>query len=427
MGDAATRQTTSELAEPAHAYDLFVVYAATDAEFVRGYLLPALNLPSSRVLLIDELPPGGVIVSEVERGVTQSRFTVAVLSPAYLADHWAMFGEQLASHLSMDDTRIIPLRLTACDLPLHLDARVSLDFTDGARWGAEAGRLRDLVHAPPPAPEPIACPYPGMRAFGPADVGRFFGRDHEVDDLVGRLDRGERTIYVIGPSGSGKSSLVQAGLLPVIDAGSSRLGRTFVARTMRPGERPAERLAHAIGGDLGTPVQAIEAFVARHPPAERALVVIDQLEELFTLASADERQRFIEALAALRVKHAMLLRARAARRLLQGTHQVAVARASRPTRSTSCTSRLCAPRSSPRARDHLGPGNTPSSINASRTAIASGLLMERTAIVALPIAVLPRSVAPSHSKCRDHRSLRGWNRRTIRSDAGSTPAMLGPL
>ena len=300
MGDALTRQMIFERAEPAQAYDLFVVHAATDAEFVRGYLLPALNLPLSRVLLVDDLPLGGVIVAEVDRGVTQSRFTVAVLSPAYLADRWAVFGEQLASHLSVDDTRIIPLRLTACDLPLRLNARVSLDFTDGARWDAEAGRLRDLVHAPTPAPEPIACPYPGMRAFGPADVGQFFGRDPEVADLVGRLDRGERMIYVIGPSGSGKSSLVQAGLLPVIDAGSSRLGRTFVTRTLRPGERPAERLAQAIDGDLATPVQAIEAFVARHPPADRALVVIDQLEELFTMAAADERQRFIAAVEALR-------------------------------------------------------------------------------------------------------------------------------
>ena len=147
MGDIAIRQTTSELAEPAHAYDLFVVHAATDAEFVRGYLLPALNVSSSRVLLVDELPLGDVIVSEVERGVTQSRFTVAVLSPAYLADRWAVFGEQLASHLSVDDMRIIPLRLTACDLSLRLDVRVSLDFTDGARWDAEAGRLRELVRA----------------------------------------------------------------------------------------------------------------------------------------------------------------------------------------------------------------------------------------------------------------------------------------
>lgn len=82
-----------------HDFDLFVVNAAADADFVRRYLLPALNVPLSRVLLLDELPLG------------------AVLSPAYLADHWAVFGEQLASYVSVDDTHVIPLRLTECRLP----------------------------------------------------------------------------------------------------------------------------------------------------------------------------------------------------------------------------------------------------------------------------------------------------------------------
>jgi hypothetical protein len=56
-----------EHAEPAsldvavHAYDLFVVHAAADADFVRGYLLPARNLPPARVLVLDALPLGGVI------------------------------------------------------------------------------------------------------------------------------------------------------------------------------------------------------------------------------------------------------------------------------------------------------------------------------------------------------------------------------
>jgi hypothetical protein len=77
----------------ARAFDLFVVHAAADAHFVRGYLLPALNLPTSRVLLIDELPLGAVVISEIDRGVSRSRFTVAVLSPAYLEDRWALFGE----------------------------------------------------------------------------------------------------------------------------------------------------------------------------------------------------------------------------------------------------------------------------------------------------------------------------------------------
>jgi hypothetical protein len=139
-----------------------------------------------------------------------------------------------------------------------------------------------------------------MRPFAEQDASRFFGRDPEIDDLIGRIDRGEHEIYVIGPSGSGKSSLVQAGLLHVLDAGSSRLERSFVVRTMRPGERPADRLAKILEGDLATPATTIAAFVARHPPAERALVFLDQLEELFTLANAAERQRFIATLRMLR-------------------------------------------------------------------------------------------------------------------------------
>jgi len=281
-------------------FDLFVVHAPADADFVRGYLLPELNLPPLRVLLVDELTPGGHFVSEIALGVMHSRFTVAVLSPAYLEDRWAVFGEQLASYMSVEEVHVIPLRLMDCELPLQLRARVSLDFTDRAGWEVQATRLRKLLHTAAPVAEQIPCPYPGMRPFAEHDASRFFGRDKEIDDLIGRLDRGEREIYVIGPSGSGKSSLVQAGLLHRLDAGSSRLERSLVVRTMRPGERPTGRLAMALEGDLATPARTIDALVARHPPAERVLVFVDQLEELFTLADAAERQRFIATLHTLR-------------------------------------------------------------------------------------------------------------------------------
>jgi len=239
-----------------HAFDLFVVYSAADVDFVRGYLLPALNVPAARVLLVDDLTPGALIVSEIERGVSRSRFTVAVLSPAYLEDRWAVFGEALANHMSVEGdraegVRMIPLQLADCQLPLHLEARVCLDFTKRDGWDLEAARLRKLLQAPALVAEQLPCPYPGMRPFAASDASRFFGRDKELDDLIGRLDGGEREIYVIGPSGSGKSSLVQAGLLHVLDAGSSRLERSFVVRTMRPGARPADRLAKALEGDLG--------------------------------------------------------------------------------------------------------------------------------------------------------------------------------
>ncbi len=63
------------------------------------------------------------------------------------------------------------------------------------------------------------CPYRGLAAFQPEDADRFFGREGLVAELVARLDR-ERVLFVIGPSGSGKSSVVRAGLIPAVQAGS---------------------------------------------------------------------------------------------------------------------------------------------------------------------------------------------------------------
>jgi len=92
----------------AHEFDLFVVHAAADGQFVHGFLLPALNLQPARVLLVDKLTPSPPIISEIERGVSRSRFTVAVMSPAYMADRWAVFGAQLASFVSVEDVHVIP-------------------------------------------------------------------------------------------------------------------------------------------------------------------------------------------------------------------------------------------------------------------------------------------------------------------------------
>jgi hypothetical protein len=128
-------------------FDLFVVFADTDRDFVCDYLLPALNLPRSRIFLSDELAIGEMRISEIERGVSSSRFTLAVLSPAYLADCLASFGEELASYISLKSVRIIPLLLISCSLPLRLDARVALDFTIRSNWDSEVTRLREFLYA----------------------------------------------------------------------------------------------------------------------------------------------------------------------------------------------------------------------------------------------------------------------------------------
>jgi hypothetical protein len=84
----------------------------------------------------------------------------------------------------------------------------------------------------------LPCPYPGMRPFAADDAGSFHGRESEISELLGRLRAGEREIYVIGPSGSGKSSLVAAGVLPRLARGC----RAGVIHRPRPApRRPANQ------------------------------------------------------------------------------------------------------------------------------------------------------------------------------------------
>lgn len=299
--------TPSEMS--AFVYDVFLLHAEGDEAFVNGYLLAGLALPPARVLTPAQLSAGRPTLSELERGVRTSRVTIVVLSPAFLVAQWAVVGEHLAAYAAITDGergQLLPLWLDDCELPAHLQMLEKLDFRDRDRavWDDELARLRRQLARPPAPADDVVCPYPGLRAYAIDDPCPFFGRDREIDELVGRIDRGEREIYVIGPSGSGKSSLVQAGLLAVLRAGSSRLGRSCAVLSMRPGERPVERLAKLLETTPAalreTPVGVIGAAIARAPAAERAVIFIDQLEELFTNAHGEDRDAMMAALRALR-------------------------------------------------------------------------------------------------------------------------------
>jgi CHAT domain/WD domain, G-beta repeat len=151
----------------------------------------------------------------------------------------------------------------------------------------------------------LPCPYPGMRPYTADDAAGFHGRDAEIDELIGRIRAGEREIYVIGPSGSGKSSLVAAGVLPRLARGVAGLV-PVVVRTMRPGEQPAARLREALDESAGQPFvapDAISALLMHRARDTSVLLVIDQLEEVFTLATTAERDAFLAALRALRIEN----------------------------------------------------------------------------------------------------------------------------
>lgn len=281
--------------------ELFVAYADEDREWVHGFLLAEVGLDRACVVTADDFRPGAVLVEELERAVTTARCTVMVLTPAFGASPLAVLAELLASHDSLrrDSDRLVPLVLKPFELPLHLDFRVRLDCTDPARWPAETARLRELLQRGTPPPDELACPYPGLIAFGPEQAGLFFGRDRESDE-ISRLVRQHGFLLVVGPSGSGKSSLVSAGVLPRLGSAD---GDRWLVRTVRPSASvsPLASLLGESAADGGRPLgDSVAALLATVPGTARLLLFIDQAEAIFVLPSRENRDQYLELIGQLR-------------------------------------------------------------------------------------------------------------------------------
>ncbi|MGV9601330.1 nSTAND1 domain-containing NTPase [Streptosporangium sandarakinum] len=189
------------------------------------------------------------------------------------------------------------------------------------------------------------CPYQGLEPFGPAQAGLFYGRGQATARLTAMVTvpRGSGLIVVIGASGEGKSSLLHAGLLPALtapalasatlsaaSAGDPGGGAEWVPVTFTPGQRPLQELATQLAVRCGADPDAVLAELGRDPSQARGrahqvlaaerirrhqqgatgdgprrlVVVVDQFEELFTLASgehAGEAETFVTALEAMTV------------------------------------------------------------------------------------------------------------------------------
>ena len=167
-----------------------------------------------------------------------------------------------------------------------------------------------------------ANPFPGLRPFRQGEEALFFGRETQVDAMVDRL-AATRLLVVVGTSGSGKSSLVNCGLVPALHRGlMDQAGSAWRVAVLRPGNRPLRALAEALaapgllspgpviasnagtahtppddGSDF-TPTELMEALLrmsklglvdafeqARLAPRQNLLVVVDQFEELFRFSA----------------------------------------------------------------------------------------------------------------------------------------------
>ena len=156
------------------------------------------------------------------------------------------------------------------------------------------------------------APYPGFLAFDEDDAAIYFGRDDDIRRLVQRLDSrriegGRRFVLVLGESGTGKSSLIRAGLVPRL----KRARREWIALTpFRPEADPFHALAislteagYACDGESlaeADPKEIAKALAAHHDaPRAGVLLPIDQAEELFTRTDPEVRARFFAFLSTL--------------------------------------------------------------------------------------------------------------------------------
>lgn len=185
-----------------------------------------------------------------------------------------------------------------------------LDYWASLCYGANLDLPRPLLapHDPQLLPQlaDADCPYVGLEAFGERNAANFFGRGERTQALLARLAQ-SRLAVVTGASGSGKSSLVLAGLLPALRAGGIPGSAAWVyPPALVPGTTPLAHLAAALWPDDAA---GGEARLRERPGAlpellgERVhVLVVDQFEEVMTLRSevnTQEFNTFVEALEAL--------------------------------------------------------------------------------------------------------------------------------
>lgn len=168
------------------------------------------------------------------------------------------------------------------------------------------------------APVPGEPPFKGLQYFEEADSDLFFGRELLTAKLVRRLRDTQFLSVVIGASGSGKSSLVRAGLIPALKKGSTLLDGTkptegsmdWKFHIFTPTAHPLEALATELMrdsdsvattarliDDLAQEPRSLALFLARVNSKRHTVLVVDQFEELFTLCRDEfEREAFIDNL-----------------------------------------------------------------------------------------------------------------------------------
>src|SRR6266496_1709744 len=321
-----------------HLSHVFLSYARTDGSFV-SQLQSDLQARGIPVWIDHEDNQPGTPDWEdsLRKAIRQASAVVLVASPSargsrYVKDElriaemyrrpvyplWAMGNAWMdAVPIGWGGTQYIDAREERYQEALHEMVMILEKLNspvDAAVAGPELGSLQS---------EPPRNPYKGLHAFRREDAGDFFGRNRFINALVEALQKQlateeqgaskARLLTVIGSSGSGKSSVVMAGLLPQLQRGvlAGSQGWVYI-EPMVPGQHPIEALTLALSPSF--PARSLKALredveddTARGlhllmttliaKPDDKVLLLIDQFEEVFTqTVDENERKRFIDLL-----------------------------------------------------------------------------------------------------------------------------------
>jgi WD40 repeat protein len=270
-----------------------------------------------------QIQGGELWQNEIFRGIERAEMVVFCMSPDSVMSEWCR-REVLTAR--QQGKYIIPVMVVnAVDaLRQREDMQWLLDVHFINFEGRYEAAFPELLEALPGArrvgvyddvaPEHIPNPFKGLEAFQQTDAQFFFGREELIAKSLKRLreDRKTRFLAVVGASGSGKSSLVRAGIIPKIRAGELPNSDTWPVVIFTPGEHPidslATRLLPLLGVErdvadvaraLGQPEnlnRLVEAILVNVPADAHLVMVVDQFEEVFTRAGQLEREAFLKAM-----------------------------------------------------------------------------------------------------------------------------------
>ncbi len=327
-------RTSETPAGPQATYRVFLTSAPADAAFAARLRA---DLHARGVLITydrAEHPSNANQQYTLREAIREAQLALVVVSPHTRSSRTIQERLRIAG---LYQQRMVFVRAAGDDLvetlPETWGRTAMIDLVDarGTRYMAALDEIMALLKEIPPVaspeeptlPEPHGeprNPYKGLRAFRERDAADFFGRETLIAELAETIEGtfklttpATRLLTVIGPSGSGKSSVVMAGLLPALQKSALPDSEHWVyLEPIVPGKRPLESLALSLAPQL--PQRSLRAIcedleddAARglhllatqlnKQPGARVVLTIDQFEELFTsTVSEKERQRLIDLL-----------------------------------------------------------------------------------------------------------------------------------